>query len=161
MEAQQAFDKLKQAMREAPILASPDFDFPFTLKSDTSGSTMEAVLLQRSHPIAFYSKLFCPRLQWGSTYVMNCMLSHLRYINGDTTSWVIPLSSSLTTKAWKSLCHRSSKYLSNRLIYLSCWTMITRSNTGQVLAMSRSTHYPTYHTLVVNVGLYLFRILFS
>lgn len=30
---------------------------------------MGAVLMQNGHPIAFFSKLFCPRLQRASTYV--------------------------------------------------------------------------------------------
>lgn len=68
-------------MTEASILATPGFMIPFTVLSkkkkmipftvetDASGTTMGAVLIQQSHHLAYYSKVFCPRLQRASTYV--------------------------------------------------------------------------------------------
>jgi hypothetical protein len=67
--AQSSFIALKQAMTEAPTLQLPDFTKPFTLETDASGLAMVAVLMQDSHPIAFFSKPFCPRLQRSSTYI--------------------------------------------------------------------------------------------
>ena len=67
-ESQEAFDKLKHAMTHAPVLLPPDFSIPFTLETDASGFAMGTVLAQNHHPIAFFSKLFCPRLQRSSTY---------------------------------------------------------------------------------------------
>lgn len=68
-DASAAFIRLKEAMTQAPVLALPDFTTPFTVETDASGLVMGAVLTQHGHPLAFFSKVFCPRLQRSSTYV--------------------------------------------------------------------------------------------
>jgi hypothetical protein len=68
-EAQLAFEALKLAVSQAPVLVLPDFSVPFTVETDASGVGMGAVLSQHHHPIAFFSKPFCPKLQTASTYV--------------------------------------------------------------------------------------------
>lgn len=67
--AQTAFDQLKRAMTSAPVLALPNFAEPFMVESDASATAMGAVLLQQGCPIAFFSKLFNPRLLLASTYI--------------------------------------------------------------------------------------------
>jgi hypothetical protein len=67
--AQIAFDALKKAMTEAPVLALPNFSDEFTLETDASGTGMGAVLCQAGHPICYYSRKFCPKMQQASTYV--------------------------------------------------------------------------------------------
>ena len=59
-EAHEAFDRLKAACLQAPILAFPDFNKPFLLEMDASKRGLGAVLSQkqadrRYHPIAYAS----------------------------------------------------------------------------------------------------------
>lgn len=68
-EAQQVFDKLKELMTKALVLATPDFTIPFTLETNASSTSMGIVLFQNSHPLAYYRRVFCPRLQRASTYI--------------------------------------------------------------------------------------------
>ena len=67
--ATQAFRKLQEALTQTPILQLPDFSVPFVVQTDASGTGIGAVLLQRGHSIAYFSKQMAPRLQAASTYV--------------------------------------------------------------------------------------------
>jgi hypothetical protein len=63
-----AFNTLKQALTEAPVLALPDFSKPFQLQTDASDTGVGAVLLQNGHPLAFVSKSLGPKTRGLSTY---------------------------------------------------------------------------------------------
>ena len=67
--AQPAFDKLKEVICSALVLRLPDFSLPFVVETDALGIGMGAILSQQNHPIAFFSKAFCPKLLHTSTYV--------------------------------------------------------------------------------------------
>ena len=115
-ESQEAFLMLKRAMMAALVLALPDFSLPFALEIDVSGTAMGAVLQQQRHPIAFFSKPFCPRMQQAST-------------SGTNTCSAISLLSSPTTAASMTLCLRSFKPRNSSFIWQSFSGSITTSNT--------------------------------
>lgn len=55
-QAQTAFEQLKLAMVNTPVLALPNFDRPFSIETDACDTGIGAVLVQDNHPIAYFSK---------------------------------------------------------------------------------------------------------
>ncbi|GKB76333.1 retrotransposon-related protein [Tanacetum coccineum] len=72
-QAEEAFQVLKQAMIEAPVLALPDFTTELTIETDASGTGLGAVLQQGGHLIAYLSKSSAPRHWSLSTYEKELM----------------------------------------------------------------------------------------
>ncbi|XP_064470265.1 uncharacterized protein LOC135385018 [Ornithodoros turicata] len=72
-----AFDALKHALSEPPILRAPDFNKPFVLRTDASDVGLGAVLLQKGesdlHPVAYASRKLCPREQAYSAIEKECL----------------------------------------------------------------------------------------
>jgi hypothetical protein len=67
-EATVAFDNLKRAMTNPPVLALPDMTKLFVIEIDASGIGVRAVLMQEGHPITFLSKALGRRQQPLPTY---------------------------------------------------------------------------------------------
>ena len=63
-----AFQTLKTALCQAPVLALPNFAKPFSIETNASELGVGVVLMQDGHPLAFLSKALGPRLQGLSTY---------------------------------------------------------------------------------------------
>ncbi len=63
-EAEKAFQRIKSALTEEPVLRAPDFGCLFLLQTDTSETGLGAVLLQvqegEEHPILFISRKLTP-----------------------------------------------------------------------------------------------------
>ncbi|KAK4390300.1 Transposon Tf2-11 polyprotein [Sesamum angolense] len=67
-DATNAFERLKQAMNSAPVLALPDFSKSFVVEADACDKGIGAVLMQEHRPIAYLNKALSPRNQGLSVY---------------------------------------------------------------------------------------------
>ena len=61
MEAQLAFDRLKQGMTTVPVLAIPCFDKELMIETDASRKGLEAMLMQEGRPVAYMSQTLLDR----------------------------------------------------------------------------------------------------
>ena len=57
IEAAAAFEQLKLAMTQTPVLSMPNFNDVFVIETDASSDGIEAVLLQNGKPIAYMSRV--------------------------------------------------------------------------------------------------------
>lgn len=79
-DAESSFQALKTAMTTTPTLAMPNFDAPFVVITDASGTGIGAVLTQHDRPIAFLSRALGVSKQSLSTYAKE-MLAILQAIH--------------------------------------------------------------------------------
>lgn len=55
-------------MTSLPILGIPNFALPFDVTTDASGTAVGAVLSQTTHPLVYFNKKLCPKMQSASAY---------------------------------------------------------------------------------------------
>jgi hypothetical protein len=67
-EKEMAFQTLKQALVEAPVLALPNFTKSFHIEADSCDYGVGAMLMQYHHPISYVSKALGSKLRGLSTY---------------------------------------------------------------------------------------------
>lgn len=68
-----AFQQLKRAMTQVPVLALPDFTQSFVVESDVSGFSIGAVLMQNQRPIIYFSQVLSFRAPAKSVYERELM----------------------------------------------------------------------------------------
>nr|GEV90182.1 hypothetical protein [Tanacetum cinerariifolium] len=68
VEAESAFQTLKEAMITTPVLGLPNFNREFVVETNICAVGIGEVLLQEGHPIAYMSKALSPKHQALSTY---------------------------------------------------------------------------------------------
>ncbi|KAL6460928.1 hypothetical protein MHYP_G00308940 [Metynnis hypsauchen] len=97
---QSAFESVKALLSSSPVLATPDFDKPFKLEVDASGTGAGAVLLQEDnlgidHPLCYFSRKFVKHQLAYSTIEKEALalllaLQHFEvYLDGSPTPLVI------------------------------------------------------------------------
>lgn len=68
VDVENAFNELKRAMTQPPILMLPNFTLLFTIECDASGGGVGVVLMQIGQPIAYLSKALKGKALSLSTY---------------------------------------------------------------------------------------------
>lgn len=122
-ESQQiAFDKIKEALCHAPVLASPRFGEAFIVETDASSWALAACLLQHNsdnvkQPVAYASRVLnrherkYPSVELEALGVVFALETFRVYLQGDKTSTVLTDKSALTTLLQqKNLKGRLAKY---------------------------------------------------
>ncbi|KAL9451664.1 hypothetical protein AB3S75_013268 [Citrus x aurantiifolia] len=77
--ATQAFQALKKALVETPVLHLPNFTLEFVIETDASNVGIGAVLMQAGHPLSYFSKKLGPQMRASSTYLRNFVNTTLHY----------------------------------------------------------------------------------
>lgn len=111
-QAQTAFDLLKKAMMNTPVLALPDFSRPFSIETDACDTGVGAVLVQDGHPVAYLSKALGVKNQRLSIYEKEFLAVMMA-----VDKWRAYLQSApfVIVTDHKSLCHLGDQQLETEL----------------------------------------------
>ena len=66
---QEAFVQLKNILTTMPLLHLQNFSLPFVVETNASNVAIGAVLSRKGHPLAFFSKKLCQKMQNSLVYV--------------------------------------------------------------------------------------------
>jgi len=93
---QTAFDVLKKAVAEEPVLLFPRLTKPFEMEVDASAIAIGAVLNQKwedrkTHPVAYYSESFSAPERNYNVYDRELLAIVKPYDNGELIYWDLPI----------------------------------------------------------------------
>lgn len=74
LQAKESFEKLKEEMTKAPVLAFPYFNKLFIVECDASRSGIGGVLMLENRPIAFFNHALQGKTLFLSTYEKEMMV---------------------------------------------------------------------------------------
>ncbi|XP_073358167.1 uncharacterized protein [Aegilops tauschii subsp. strangulata] len=112
VQAQTAFDLLKEAMASTPVLALPDFTRPFSIETDACDTGVGAVLVQDGHPIAYLRKALGVRNQRLSIYEKEFLAVIMAV---DKWQAYLQRNPFVIVTDHKSLCHLGDQQLDTEL----------------------------------------------
>lgn len=91
---------------------------------DASGTSVSAILMQRGHPLAYFSRQLTPRLQAASTYARE-MFAIIEESRNGTNTFSVGASQFKATIAVSIQCYiRPSRHRSNSCGFLNSLFMI-------------------------------------
>lgn len=111
---QAAFDRLKEALTSAPILALPDFTKEFEVQTDASEYALGGVLLQDNHPVAYESRKLKPAERNYPAHdkemvaVIHCLRVWRHYLLGEVFVVKIDNISNTFFKTSSKLSHKKA-----------------------------------------------------
>ena len=162
--AELAFNALKQAISNPPVLDLLDFLKPFVIECDASGYGFGAILMQDNKPLAYHSEALKGSCLHLSTYEKE-LLALVRLLrNGGLTWLAILFSLELISTVSNTSLNRELALLLNKSGSQSCWVILLwwSIKKGEkielpmlflecnllLIALPKMLHFISFHSLV-------------